>query len=137
MTLTVLPDTAPAADIEKAVLHVAGRWTTSAVILAGLGIFPGEQPVIWAAPVVTPDLLTKHAELHTALMPFAVHAHYRPGSWVPHVTLSQQGVASAARLIEAAGSAWNGQIWAECRRVELVRFRPVEVLWSQALGEAH
>ncbi|MFC0406992.1 2'-5' RNA ligase family protein [Roseomonas elaeocarpi] len=135
MTLAVLPDTAPIADVEEAAFRVTGKWTTLSVVLAGLGVFPRTRPVIWAAPVVTSELLARHADLHAALMPFGVHPHYRPGSWVPHVTLSQEGAVSADRAIEAAGSAWSGPVSAECRQVELVRFRPVDVLRSQALLE--
>jgi len=133
ITLAVLPDTVPAAEVEEAVFHVASRWTPLPVVLAGLGVFPGAPPVIWAAPVVTADLLTRHAELHVALARFRVHAHYGPGSWVPHVTLSQEGTATAARALEAAGSAWRGPISAILERVDLVRFRPVEVLRSHVL----
>jgi 2'-5' RNA ligase len=133
ITLAVLPGTVPAAEIEEAAFRVVGRWTTFPVVLAGLGVFPGAPPVIWAAPVVTADLLSRHAELHSALASFRVHAHYGPGFWVPHVTLSQEGSASAARAVEAAGSAWRGPIKATLERMELVRFRPVEVLRSEAL----
>jgi 2'-5' RNA ligase len=136
MTLAVLPDTASVGDLEEATFRVVGKWAGLSVILAGLGVFPGAPPVVWAVPVVTPELLARHAELYSVLVPFGVHAHYRPGSWVPHVTLSQEGGASAASLIEAAGSAWSGPIRAACNRVELVRFRPVDILRRQDLHEA-
>jgi 2'-5' RNA ligase len=133
ITLAVLPNTASAAEVEEAAFGVADEWTPLLIVLVGLGVFPGSPPVIWAAPVVTADLLTRHAELYSALARFGVHAHYEPGFWVPHVTLSKEGATSAARAIEAADSAWCGPINAMLERVELVRFRPVEVLRRQAL----
>jgi 2'-5' RNA ligase len=133
VTLAIMPDTAPVAEVEKATFNVAARWASFSMTLAGLGVFPGTPAVIWAAPIVTAMLLTKHAELHLALTPFGVHEHYAPGAWVPHVTLTKEGSVSAARAIEAAASAWRGSIGTTIERVELVRFRPVNVLRSEAL----
>ena len=82
ITFAVLPNTAPAAEVEEVAFRVVGRWTTLSIVLAGLGIFPGAPPVIWAAPVVTADLLTKYAELHSALAPQSV---VRPGQQRLHV----------------------------------------------------
>lgn len=136
LTLAVLPDTAPAAEIENAAFHVAENWAPFSVVLAGLGVFPGTPPVIWAAPAVTGGLLASHAALLESLAPFTVHPHYRPGNWVPHVTLSQKGPPSAARAVEVLASAWDGPICARLERVELVRFLPVKILRSQALRPA-
>ncbi|MBR0666132.1 hypothetical protein GXW71_17360 [Roseomonas hellenica] len=52
---------------------------------------------------------------------------------MPHVTLSKEGQASAARTIEVATAAWEEPIIGRLDRLELVRFRPVEILRSQAL----
>ncbi|EFH09373.1 2'-5' RNA ligase family protein [Teichococcus cervicalis] len=140
LTLAVLPDTAPATALAEAVSGLAEHWTGLGVTLAGLGVFPGAPPVVWAAPVVTPPLLARHAALHAALRAARpdclVHEHYRPGAWVPHVTLSQRSGGAAGPLVEAAGSAWRGPIRAICRRLELVRFPPVAVLRSEPLAAA-
>ena len=130
-TLAVLPDTVPAAEIEDAAFRVAEKWAPFPVVLAGLGVFPGTPPVIWAAPAVTDSLLASHAALLQSLAPFAVHPRYKIGHWVPHVTLSQKGPSSAARAIEALTSAWDGPICTRLERIELVRFLPVKVLRSQ------
>ncbi|MBN8875741.1 MAG: 2'-5' RNA ligase family protein [Rhodospirillales bacterium] len=133
ITLAILPETAPPAGIEAATFAVAAGWARFPLVLAGLGVFPGTSPVIWVAPIVTADLLTRHAELHAALAAFDVHAHYAPAAWVPHVTLTKEGAVSAGRAIEAVSSAWRGPINATIDRVELVRFRPVDILRSEAL----
>jgi 2'-5' RNA ligase len=132
VTLAVLPDDAPISEVGEAMLQAAEGWTTFSVNLSGFGVFPGTPPVIWAAPVVTAGLLARHASLCTDLKPFGVHPHYRPGHWVPHVTLSQEGP-SSARAIEIVTSMWDGPITAQLERVELVRFLPVTVLRSQRL----
>ena len=135
-TLAVLPDTVPVTEIEDAAFRVAENWAPFSVVLAGLGVFPGTPPVVWAAPAVTDGLLASHAALLENLAPFAVHPHCEIGHWVPHVTLSQNGPSSAARAIEVLTSAWDGPICARLERIELVRFLPAKVLRSQAFRPA-
>lgn len=110
-------------------------WTSFSLVLAGFGVFPGTFPVVWAAPVVTTGLLGRHASLCAALAPFGIHPHFHPGHRVPHVTLNQEGP-SSARAIEIVTSMWNGPMAARLERVELVRFLPAAVLWSQRLSPA-
>ena len=133
VTLAIMPDTAPVAGIEKATFEVAAKWASFPMTLAGLGIFPGTPAVVWAAPIPTTILLTRHAELYEALTPFGVHEHYAPGAWVPHVTLTKEGSVLAAKSVEVAAGAWRGPIAITIERVELVHFRPVNVLRSEAL----
>jgi 2'-5' RNA ligase len=132
VTLAVLPNEAPISEVEEAVFRVVAGWATLSVVLAGFGVFPSAPPVVWAVPIVTAGLLARHASLCADLACFGIHPHYRPGHWVPHVTLSQEGP-SSARAIEVVTSTWDGPIGARLERVELVRFLPVEVLRSQPL----
>ena len=132
ISLAVLPDEAPVSEIEAAFFRAVKGWATLSVVLAGFGVFPSAPPVIWAVPIVTAGLLARHASLCADLASFGIHPHYRPGHWVPHVTLSQEGP-SSARAIEVVTSTWDGPISARLDRVELVRFRPVKVLRSQFL----
>jgi hypothetical protein len=82
--------------------------------------------------VPTADLLARHASLLARLGDLPVHGHYRPGAWVPHVTLAAEAT-SAARAIEALAPLWGGPITGLLARVDVVRFHPVEVLSSRAL----
>ena len=133
ITLAVLPDSAPADALEDAVFRMAGAWDELPVVLAGLGVFPGTTPVVWAAPVATEGLLSRHAALHAVLAPWPVDPHYRVGAWMPHVTLSRSGRVPAARTVEIAAATWSGPIAARLDRMDVVRFRPVDVLRSEAL----
>ena len=135
ISLAVLSSEKPIPKLEEVVSRAIEGWVTLSTVLAGVGVFPGTSPVIWAAPVVTTDLLTRHASLCAALVPFGIHPHYRPGYWVPHVTLSQQAP-SLSRAIEAVTSTWDGPFPVSLERVELVRFLPVIVLRSQLLKSA-
>jgi hypothetical protein len=49
--------------------------------------------VLFLAPVVTPALLELHATYHAMAkrLEAACRAHYLPGRWVPHSTLSMLG----------------------------------------------
>ena len=136
VTLAILPDPAPREAIEEATFKVVERWGALSTALTGVGVFPGAPPVIWMVPVVTESLLARHASLHEVLAPFFVHPHYRPGAWVPHVTLSEQGPSPVGQVVELVASVWEGPINVCLERVELVRFKPVEVLRSQAFGVA-
>ena len=133
VTLAIMPDTAPVAEVEKATFNVVSEWGKFSMTLAGLGVFPGAPAIIWAAPVVTAMLLAKHAELHSALKPYDVHGHYAPRDWVPHVTLTKEGSASSGKAIDAAASVWRGPFGTMVDRVDLVSFRPVNVIRSEAL----
>jgi 2'-5' RNA ligase len=131
ITLAVYPDDAPATQLTAALQQLAATWCALPVALNGLGIFPSPAAVFWAAPIVTPALLTRHAAVQAALPDLQTHAHYRLGAWVPHVTLSgavdNPGVALSALL-----SVWQ-PLEGLLDRLELVRFRPVQVLQSYKL----
>jgi 2'-5' RNA ligase len=128
LTLSVLPEDAERPGLELAVFGVAVGWGTLPLVLAGLGLFPGEAPVIWAAPVPTAPLLALHAAMNASLARFGVHPHYRPGAWVPHVTLGE------GRHLGDASLAWHGPIEARLERVELVAFPPPAVLRTEMLA---
>ena len=131
VTLAVVPDAIGAAALQAAVAGLA--IPALAVEIPGFGVFAGPPAVLWLAPVATAALLHWQAALVAGLG--AVDPHYRPGSWVPHVTLAQAlpGLAAAGTALAALAACWrpiNG--WLD--RIEVLRFRPVEVLSSRELG---
>lgn len=57
--------------------------------LVNLGIFTGSRNVLFAAPVVTEQLLAIHQRFHQTFTTVgSCSEHFRPGAWVPHVTLA-------------------------------------------------
>lgn len=54
-----------------------------------IGVFYGEGGVIYLAPIATRPLLDLHARLWDLIAPHTQNPSdlYRPGQWVPHVTL--------------------------------------------------
>ncbi len=126
VTLAVWPDGAPAGTLAAAVERFGAEWGALPATLAGFGVFPGAPAVVWAAPVVTGELLARQAALVAAVPDTACHEHHRPGRWVPHVTLGQ--VEAPGRALEMLAPLWRGPTSGWLDRLKLVRFRPVEVL---------
>lgn len=80
-------DTDRAGDVLDAFVE---RFCAIPLTFAGLGMFVLETDVVFAAPIITAELLERHAWLHERLVhasggPFAP---LLPGSWVPHATLA-------------------------------------------------
>jgi 2'-5' RNA ligase len=131
LTLAVYPDGARTDELRAALERLAWHWRALPVALSGLGIFPGPSSVLWAAPVVTPEMLARHAALHAAVSGFQVHAHYQPGAWVPHVTLAG-ALPDPGRALTVLVPHWR-PITGVLNQLDLVRFPPVEVLQSHAM----
>ncbi|UPK32198.1 2'-5' RNA ligase family protein [Bradyrhizobium sp. 186] len=132
ITLAIYPDETPFNRLRTALEDTSRNWQALPIGLSGLGAFPGDGTVLWAVPVVTFELLARHQAIQTALPDLKVDAHYRPGAWVPHVTLSG-ALPDPGPALMALLSSWE-PITGFLDRVELVRFRPVEVLYSSACG---
>lgn len=132
VTLAVWPDEAPVERLAAALERFGAGWDApSSVAFAGFGVFPGDPAVVWAAPVVTVALLERQAALVAAVPELPCHEHNRPGRWVPHATLGQTG--APGRALALLAPLWPGPFSGRLDRLELARFRPVEVLWSVPL----
>src|ERR1700730_11434284 len=58
---------------------------------ASLGVFlPGEEGIVFLAPVVTHELLSIHDAFHAMFVKHAMAEldYYLPGNWVPHCSLA-------------------------------------------------
>ena len=134
ITLAIYPDETPLNGLRAALENTCRDWESLPVRLSGLGAFPGGGAVLWALPVVTAELLARHQAIQAALPDLKVDAHYRPGFWVPHVTLS--GVLpDPGPALKVLLSSWE-PITGVLDRVELVSFRPVKVVQSLAGGRS-
>lgn len=126
VTLGVFDD---GVDIEAARAAAAG-WRSLRVRLAGFGVFAGDQAVLWLVVTPTRLLLDIHVQLSVL---GGMQADYQVDAWVPHVTLASDLTnARATEAIRALSSQWV-PFEVELDRVELVRFPPVRILWSQQL----
>jgi 2'-5' RNA ligase len=134
LTLAVIDD---AADLD-ALIGRLGRLAPSLSALqttfVGFGVVPGVPSVLWLAPVVTAPLLQMQRDICGTISAQLLHPHYRPGEWVPHVTLAKDLVDTAAAIALVA-TGWSAQT-SHLRRLELVRFRPIKHLWATDLPAA-
>ena len=58
--------------------------------MAAVSLFPADPPVLVLAVAPAPELVTLHERVNAALAAAGVDIwpHYRPGTWLPHCTLS-------------------------------------------------
>jgi 2'-5' RNA ligase len=104
-----------------------------ALRIANIGIFPGG--VLFLGVVVTPELLALHRRYHDELAAFAgsCAAHYRPGAFVPHITLALNAEGAALdRAVPIIRDQWRPSD-AELDALRLIEFRPVRTLFLQPL----
>jgi hypothetical protein len=132
ITLAIYPDDMPRDRLHAACTQATASWRTLPIALSGIGIFPGTSSILWAVPVVTRDLLTMHANLAAALPDLPAHPHYRPDTWIPHVTLTGP-LPDPGPALKALLGRWH-PLSGTLVQADLVRFRPVEVLQSHVLA---
>lgn len=121
--------------LAKTLERFSADMTTPGVTLSSIGLFPGPASVLFAAPVVSAELLALHRDFHAAAASAgaACWPHYLPGNWVPHVTLGEQlSPEEAGMAISGAMGLWQ-PVAASLHRISLVAFHPVELLWHRQL----
>jgi 2'-5' RNA ligase len=132
ITLAIYPDSVPSDRLGAALSETTTGWKPLRVTLTGLGVFPAPSSTLWAIPVVMPTLLERHAAIQAALPELRADQHYNQNEWVPHITLSGP-LPDPVRALAALLLLWQ-PLSGSLDRVELVRFRPVEVLHSRVLS---
>ncbi len=78
------------AHLKNYLSEIAGQTKSVKVKTTGLGIFPGEHPVIFV-PVIRDDGFNQvHAMLYQGIRAFSRHTvnFYNPDQWVPHISLA-------------------------------------------------
>jgi 2'-5' RNA ligase len=80
----------PDEQVEVVLRRVAAEVEPVFVRTSGLGLFTGENPILYLPITRTAELERLHARLFAALEPLAIepNPHYQPGRWLPHITLA-------------------------------------------------
>jgi 2'-5' RNA ligase len=104
--------------------------------LASTGMFSGAQPVLYLAPVVTPELLSLHTRFHELLADQrpSCWSDYLPGAWVPHVTLALNLTPALLPTAISGVTERFRPLDADLVALRVVRFRPVELIHHRSLG---
>lgn len=87
-------------EIEKRVQMIARMFAPVELNVDGIGIFTGEDPVLYLTITRTPALTALNQTLWESLLPFAegMNPLFSPDDWVPHVSFIY-GEAKASKAI--------------------------------------
>lgn len=121
--------------LARALDRFSADMSAPSIKLSSIGLFPGPASVLFAARVVSAELLALHRDFHGAAASAgaACWPYYLPGNWVPHVTLGEQlSPEEAGAAISGAMDLWQ-PVAASLHRISLVAFHPVELLWHRQL----
>ena len=92
ITLALFDDTDPD-RVEPILREVVESLAAFPLSFQQIGVFPGQKPVVFWAPVVTQALLALQKRLNDQLAPFSRPPgfdFYQPGHWVPHCGLAME-----------------------------------------------
>jgi hypothetical protein len=108
------------------------------VHLGAVGVFPGDQGVVFIAPRVTTGLLQLHAEFHARLGAFGsgLNPYCTLHTWIPHSTVAMY--LTEAELPATVQACQRSDVFGPARLVEiaLLEYPPVRQLCDFPLGPA-
>lgn len=111
ITLAVY-DHLDAAAMTMVLRHFAEGLPAVPVRLSSLSLFPAASSVLFAAPVVSAEILALHRAYHEAAWSVIASCwahHYLPDQWVPHVTLGEGLTAAVLARSSSTPSAPGGR----------------------------
>lgn len=134
VTILVLEDSVHADDLKELLARQVRRATEVAVTITEPCIIVGTPPTLSLRVTPAAGLLALHYALFSGLPEQAVHLHYRPAYWQPHVKLSniRPDVRAQNKLVSALASDWS-PMTAALRSLEVVHYAPVETFWQAPL----
>ena len=97
---------------------------------ASIGVFPGNEGVVYSAPTVTPELLAAHRRYHDQMQRLAPNCmrYYHPGKWTPHCTIATGvNVERRSQAVELCHSS-NALGPFTIKEIGLIEFRPVRTI---------
>ena len=92
--------------VEQLLAEIAGSMPAPALTFSHLGVFLGDERVVFLASVVTAELIAFHLAFHRRFEAMARDQSplYLPGRWVPHCTLARDLAPDAIpRAVGACG----------------------------------
>ena len=117
---------------ENELVKITSKTPSPSIQFTHLGLFTNPEPVIFAAPLVTKELLDFHNELQIRLAGDGKNSWelYKPGKWVPHCTLALgykiENQAEIIRLCQEMPLPMHVQ----AVQMGVVNFKPVKDLFN-------
>lgn len=103
--------------LQPIVERIASQTRPFAVRTSGIGLFSGEQPVIYIALVKTLELMRFHSMVWDSILgtSSAASPYYSPGNWVPHISLAYgdvtiENIGKTMKNLAFQSYAWEMQI---------------------------
>jgi len=72
---------------KNALAHAAAEEAELRLRFDRIGVFDGPPVVVWADPEPKEPLMRMHHAIHAVIDSSLCRPYYRPGAWVPHLTL--------------------------------------------------
>lgn len=85
----LMADQADMAMMRTALAYYCDQNHPVEIEFSSIGIFLGRRTSVFASPVIHPELLSLHDSFWRSVLPCVQRPDpvYRPGAWVPHVTI--------------------------------------------------
>ncbi len=135
ITLAGLKGIAPVELAERVQAFAEGEAHLD-VELGAVGTFPGNEGVVYIAPVVTGGFLGFHERFlsHLGKRVVLLRDYYKQGSWMPHCTVALY--LSESQVPVAVGLCRKSDVFDSARLVEiaLIEFPSAEEVGAYALG---
>jgi len=109
-----------------------------ALTIESLGMFSEEQFVMFLAPIVIPDLLDLHREVHQLLQGAGTFPrdYYLPGHWTPHCTLATRVPTHLVSQVVAIGLDISFPLHFRIEEIGVIEYPPVKHLFAFRLTGA-
>ncbi len=100
--------------------------------IESLGIFPGEQSLVFLAPIVSPGLLDLHREVHQLLQGAGAFPapYYLPGHWTPHCALATRVPPHLVSQVVAIGRGISFPLHIRIEEIGVIAYPPVKHLFA-------
>lgn len=134
VTLLVIEDGVHPDDLLETLRRHVLRTASIPLTLVEPCVIPGNPPTLSLRVRPAPALLTLHNAMFHSVPEQAVHLHYRPPYWQPHLKLANVSLdpAVSAAFVERLATRWTPlQGWLTA--FEAVQYPPVEAIWHGRL----
>ena len=131
VTILVVGDSVLPDDILETVRRHVPRTEAFAASLTEPCVIHGTPPTLCLRVSPADALLTLHNAIYRSVPEQAVHLHYRPAHWQPHVKLANVSadMAVANKFAAAVAATWRSTD-ATLVALEIIHYPPVEVIWQ-------
>ena len=137
VTLMVVADTVHPDDLDETLTRNLAKAMALPVAFTVPCLIVGAPPILSLRVDPAPGLLALHHAIYCALPVQAVHLHYRPAHWQPHLKLAnvRGDQAGPAGLVAALAVSWS-PMDGVLENLEVMQYPPVQSIFQAPLRRA-